>query len=120
MGPRCLLSSPMSDSTTTDAVLTEVRGRVLLITLNRPDARNALTPELIRGIGGAILDGETDAEIRVLLLTGTGDRAFCAGMDLSVEARSKAATRSSAISTVNALSSSGRSRVSVRIPSSTA
>ena len=58
------------------------RGAVLVARLNRPDARNALTPELLRGIGGAIVDAETDPGIRALVLTGTGDRAFCAGMDL--------------------------------------
>ena len=57
-------------------------GAVLVARLNRPDARNALTPELIRGIGGAVVDAETDPEICALVLTGTGDRAFCAGMDL--------------------------------------
>ena len=65
-----------------DELVRERRGAVLVARLNRPDARNALTPELIRGIGGAILDVETDPEIRALVLTGTGDRAFCAGMDL--------------------------------------
>ena len=58
------------------------RGPVLVARLNRPDARNALTPELIRGIGAAIAESEADPEIRAVVLTGTGDRAFCAGMDL--------------------------------------
>jgi enoyl-CoA hydratase/carnithine racemase len=55
-----------------------VRGRqeaVLIARLNRPDARNALTPELIRGIGAAIVDAEAYPEIRAIVLTGTGDRA---------------------------------------------
>lgn len=58
------------------------RGPVLVARLNRPDARNALNPELVRGIGAAIIDAEADPEIRAVVLTGTGDRAFCAGMDL--------------------------------------
>ena len=58
------------------------RGPVLVARLNRPDARNALTPEVIRGIGAAIVEAEGDPEIRAVVLTGTGDRAFCAGMDL--------------------------------------
>ena len=57
-------------------------GPVLVARLNRPDARNALNPELVRGIGAAIIDAEADPEIRAVVLTGTGDRAFCAGMDL--------------------------------------
>lgn len=65
-----------------DELVRERRGAVLVARLNRPDARNALTPELIRGIGSAIVDAESDPEIRALVVTGTGDRAFCAGMDL--------------------------------------
>src|SRR2546423_12977938 len=57
-------------------------GAVLVARLNRPDARNALTPELIRAIGAAIVDAEADPDIRAVVLIGTGDRAFCAGMDL--------------------------------------
>lgn len=60
----------------------EERGAVLVARLNRPDARNALSPEIIRGISAAIVDAETDAEIRAIVITGTGDKAFCAGMDL--------------------------------------
>ena len=58
------------------------RGPVLVARLNRPEARNALTPDLIHGIGAAIVEGESDPEIRAVVVTGTGDRAFCAGMDL--------------------------------------
>lgn len=60
----------------------ERRGPVLILRLNRPDARNALTPGLLRAIGAAILEAESDAEVRAVVLTGSGDRAFCAGMDL--------------------------------------
>jgi enoyl-CoA hydratase/carnithine racemase len=60
----------------------ERRGPILILRLNRPDARNALTPGLLRSIGAAIVEAESDAEVRAVVLTGTGDRAFCAGMDL--------------------------------------
>jgi enoyl-CoA hydratase len=66
----------------TDELVRDRRGPVLVARLNRPDARNALNPELVRGIGAAIIDAEADPEIRAVVLTGTGDRAFCAGMDL--------------------------------------
>jgi enoyl-CoA hydratase/carnithine racemase len=66
----------------TEELVRERQGAVLVARLNRPDARNALTPAMIRGIGAAILDAEADPEIRAVVLTGTGDRAFCAGMDL--------------------------------------
>jgi enoyl-CoA hydratase/carnithine racemase len=60
----------------------ERRGRVLIARLNRPDARNALNPTLIDEIGAAVADAESDPEIRAVVLTATGDRVFCAGMDL--------------------------------------
>jgi enoyl-CoA hydratase/carnithine racemase len=65
-----------------EELVRERRGAILVARLNRPDARNALTPELLHGIGAALVEAESDPGIRVLLLTGTGDRAFCAGMDL--------------------------------------
>jgi enoyl-CoA hydratase len=58
------------------------RGPSLVARLNRPEARNALTPGLISGIGSAVAEAESDPAIRALILTGTGDRAFCAGMDM--------------------------------------
>lgn len=66
----------------TDELVRERRGKVLVLRLNRPQARNALTMELIAELGDAIAEAESDPEIRVVVLTGTGDRAFCAGMDL--------------------------------------
>ncbi len=60
----------------------ERRGSILILRLNRPDARNALTADLLAGIGTAMLEAESDPEIRAVVVTGTGDRAFCAGMDL--------------------------------------
>lgn len=65
-----------------DELVVDQRGPVLTIRLNRPDTRNALTPSMINRIGAAALKAEADAGIRAVLLTGTGDRAFCAGMDL--------------------------------------
>ena len=58
------------------------RGPVLVLRLNRPAARNALTPTLLRALGAAVVEAETEPTVRVVVLTGTGDRAFCAGMDL--------------------------------------
>jgi enoyl-CoA hydratase/carnithine racemase len=61
----------------------ERRDGIVVLRLNRPDARNALNGALIAAIGAAVLDAESDPETRVVVLTGTGDRAFCAGMDLA-------------------------------------
>lgn len=60
----------------------EQRGAVLVLRLNRPDARNALNPELIGALGAGLVAAENDPDIRAVVLTGTGDRAFCSGMDL--------------------------------------
>lgn len=71
-----------------DELVRVQQGQVLVARLNRPDARNALSPSLIRAIGAALTDAESDDDIRAVVLTGTGDRAFCAGMDLRAFAES--------------------------------
>jgi enoyl-CoA hydratase len=69
--------------TETEPVLvTERRGAVTILRLNRPEARNALNPELLTAIGLAMVAAEDDSATRAVVLTGTGDKAFCAGMDL--------------------------------------
>ncbi|MBA4863541.1 enoyl-CoA hydratase/isomerase family protein [Streptomyces sp. PSKA54] len=65
-----------------EILVRERAGNVLVARLNRPAARNALTAELMTAIGAALLDAEADPEIRVLILTASGDRIFCPGMDL--------------------------------------
>ncbi|HEY1738684.1 MAG TPA: enoyl-CoA hydratase-related protein [Acidimicrobiia bacterium] len=57
-------------------------GNVLVARLDRPDARNALAPALIDAIGNAVVEAERDDTVGALVLTGSGERAFCAGMDL--------------------------------------
>jgi len=62
-------------------VLTERRDGVLLITLNRPDARNAVNLPLAEGIAAALDDLDADGDLTAGVLTGAG-KGFCAGMDL--------------------------------------
>lgn len=64
-----------------DAVLTEKRGRVLLITLNRPEARNAVNSDVGRGLVAALKQLDEDAGLTAGVLTGAG-KGFCSGMDL--------------------------------------
>ena len=64
-------------------VVSERRGNVLVLRINRPEARNSLNPAVMAGVGKGLIEAETDPEIRAVVLTGTGDRAFCGGMDLA-------------------------------------
>jgi enoyl-CoA hydratase len=64
-----------------DEVLLERRGRVLLITLNRPDARNAVNLALSEGVAAALDSLDADGDLSVGVLTGAG-KGFSAGMDL--------------------------------------
>ncbi len=65
----------------TDTVRCDRDGGVATITLNRPDARNALTAEMKEGLLAALRDCGAESGVRAVILTGAG-RAFCAGQDL--------------------------------------
>ena len=62
-------------------LLTERRGRILLITLNRPDARNAVNLAMAEGMAAALDELDADGDLAVGVITGAG-AGFCAGMDL--------------------------------------
>lgn len=64
-----------------ELVLTEVADHIATITLNRPEARNALSGALITELRAAVRAAQSDDDVRVLILTGA-DPAFCAGLDL--------------------------------------
>jgi enoyl-CoA hydratase len=66
---------------TVQAVLTERRGNALLITLNRPEVRNAVNAAVAAGVAGALEELDGDDTLSVGILTGAGG-FFCAGMDL--------------------------------------
>ena len=63
-------------------LLSEQAGPVRVLRLNRPEARNALTPTLVAGLGRGIAEAESDGDTRAVLIAAAGDRAFCVGMDL--------------------------------------
>jgi enoyl-CoA hydratase len=65
----------------TDAIRTEVADGVAVITINRPEARNAVNGAVARGIAAAVEEFDARKDISVLVLTGAGG-TFCAGMDL--------------------------------------
>lgn len=65
-----------------EVVKTDRDGAVLRITINRPERRNALNEEVCAGIAAAIDEAEATHGVRVIVLTGSGDKVFCAGGDL--------------------------------------
>jgi enoyl-CoA hydratase len=73
----------MSDE---QAVLSQRRGRTLLITINRPDQRNAVNAAVAQGIAAALDQLDGDGELSLGVLTGAG-KGFCAGMDLKAFVR---------------------------------
>jgi enoyl-CoA hydratase/carnithine racemase len=66
-----------------DAVVSSVDGPVATITIDRPERRNALGPDVVRGLVAALEAAEDDPSVSAAVLTGAGERSFCAGGDLS-------------------------------------
>lgn len=64
-------------------LLTELRGNALWLTINREERRNAMSPAVLTGIRAGIERALADPAIRVVVLTGCGTKAFCAGADLA-------------------------------------
>ncbi len=73
---------PMSQGGREGHLLTERDGHVLVVTMNRPDRRNALSLEMMQGMSRAWDEANADPDVRVVILTGAGG-AFCAGADLA-------------------------------------
>lgn len=59
-----------------------VSGGVATLTIDRPERRNAINPEVVRALRAGLERAEADESVRVVVVTGSGDRAFCAGGDL--------------------------------------
>jgi len=77
----------LSDTPIAPAVLTERQGRVLVVTINRPEARNSVNQAVHVGVGEALEEAERNPDIWAVVLTGAGDQAFCAGADLKAISR---------------------------------
>ncbi len=75
-----------------EVTLFEVRGHVAYITMNRPEAMNSLNPELRWALSNHFDEVETNDDIWLAVITGAGNRAFCAGADLKHRARESSAT----------------------------
>ncbi|MDH3307016.1 MAG: crotonase/enoyl-CoA hydratase family protein [Acidimicrobiia bacterium] len=76
----------ITEQSNEQAVLVERRGRVMIITLNRPEAMNAINGALSHGLWNAVQELNRDAGLTAGVLTGSG-RGFCSGMDLKAFAR---------------------------------
>ncbi len=70
-----------------EAVLYEVADQIATITLNRPAKMNSFTATMSREIAETMLRADADREVRVIIMTGAGERAFCAGADIAGFAR---------------------------------
>jgi enoyl-CoA hydratase len=75
-----------------DEVRRERRDHVEILTINRPEARNAINGAVSEGLAAAFDELTEDPEALVVVLTGAGDKAFCAGMDLKAFAAGEAAS----------------------------
>ncbi|MFH2129835.1 MAG: enoyl-CoA hydratase/isomerase family protein, partial [bacterium] len=64
------------------SLLFEKRSHIAYLTLNRPDARNAFDPEMLVQLVSAWQEYREDSSLRCAILTGAGEKAFCAGADL--------------------------------------
>ncbi|HEX3567862.1 MAG TPA: enoyl-CoA hydratase-related protein, partial [Acidimicrobiales bacterium] len=73
---------PEDDPAVSD-LLAERHAGVLTLTINRPERRNAMTWDVIAGLRRELAAAKIDPAVRVVVLAGAGDQAFCAGADLS-------------------------------------
>lgn len=73
----------MANEPPAEQVLYEIRDAAAWVTINRADQRNALNPAGIEGLLGGLERAAADVTVRSVVLTGAGDRAFCAGADLA-------------------------------------
>lgn len=77
-----------------ETITYEVAERIARITLDRPEARNALNDRMTEELLDALARAKADDDVRVIVLTGAGDRAFCAGADLGGVGRAQREGRS--------------------------
>src|SRR5215472_16809399 len=88
-------SPPTRHSSGTDKLLVDVAGAVAVVTINNPGKRNALSSEIRAALPGLLEALQADGDVRVVVLTGAGDKAFASGADISefAERRTSPAAR---------------------------
>lgn len=77
-----------------EVLLEKISKHIALVTINRPDAYNAINDKVAKQMDAAVKSTENDPEVRVVILTGAGEKAFCAGADLKMIAAGKGAALS--------------------------
>ena len=77
----------MSTAESEPAAIVERRGNVAVITINRPAARNAVNGAVSTAVGEALHQAQQDSDVWAVVITGAGDKSFCAGADLKAIAR---------------------------------
>lgn len=90
----------MSDPSTipSPVLYEELSPHIALVTLNRPEKRNAVSPELAIALEAAVRKSEADANIRAVILTSSVDKVFCAGADLQAIAEGRGAAMDTPLS----------------------
>jgi enoyl-CoA hydratase len=86
-----------------EAVIYEKRGNVAYVTLNRPERMNALGDAVKRGLIDAFVEVRSDPDVRAAVVTGAGEKAFCAGADLKERAEGAARRRGGVGADIGAL-----------------
>jgi enoyl-CoA hydratase/carnithine racemase len=94
-----------------ETLLYEVDGQIAIVTLNRPAKMNSYTATMGREIGDSMLRADADRNVRVIIMTGAGDRAFCAGADIGGFARDVSAREGDGQGEF-----SGRGRATIPLP----
>jgi enoyl-CoA hydratase/carnithine racemase len=84
------VTDTISDETN-PILMREDRGHIRILTINRPHRSNAMSPALTDALIAAFVEANADPEVRAVILTAVGDRAFCAGADLKERADADAA-----------------------------
>jgi enoyl-CoA hydratase len=77
-----------TDSPEGPELIVATDGHVRVLTINRPSRMNSFTPTLMAALSEGFVEANMDPDIRAVIVTGTGDRAFCAGQDLKLSRES--------------------------------
>ena len=91
----------------TELLLEERHGHVCVLTMNRPERHHALNRALSASLADAMVRAKDDEDVRVIVLTGSGDKAFCAGADMLEASGVEEAKADSGIRAANAIEQFG-------------